>query len=115
MMDMLADQWSALILGVLAATFNMYSIEAQSRGYDMGTIIYKYKDVIELVNWLILLGVIIYLSYQYTWWFVASFWVFPLVGAIIAGLLRGIKQIVYIFGMPIFMVAAVLSFIQNKA
>ncbi len=109
MKEMFAQQWVALILAMLAVTFNMYEIEAQSRGYPMGWAIRKYKDVISVVNWLILLGVIIYLSYLYTWWFVASFWVLPVVGALIAGLLRGTTQIVYILGMPIFIIALILT------
>ena len=105
MSGIFADQWTLLILGALACTFNIYAIEAERGRYAMGSSTRKYAVFIEAANWLVLLGVIIYLSYLYTWWFLLSFFVFPAVGAIMARILGKFTQLVYIFGMP---VAAIL-------
>ena len=101
MSEIFADQWTLLVLGALACTFNIYAIGADRGAYVMGSAIRKHAAYIEFVNWLVLLGVIIYLSYLYTWWFLLSFFVFPAVAAIMARILRGFTQLVYIFGMPV--------------
>ncbi len=106
--EIFVEQWTVLVLGVLAITFNMYAIAAGRSQYVMGNAIRKYGAYIEFVNWLVFLGVIIYLGFLYTWWFLLSFWVFPAVGGIMASILRGFTQLAYIFGMPIFIILVVI-------
>jgi hypothetical protein len=113
MNEIFTEQWLVIIWAVLAITFNIYKMGADGGRYTMGSVIRKYGVYLEFVNWFVLLGVIIYLSYLYTWWFLFAFWIFPVVGLIISSILGSSTQLVYIFAMPIFTILGIIHLIQR--
>jgi hypothetical protein len=107
-----SNHWVEIILIVLAINFNMYAMEAENGKYTMGSFIYKYKNMVELVNWLIFTGLVIYLSYIFSWYLLISLIVLPIIGALSALLLRGFTQLVYLFGMPVFLIIFIIKIIN---
>ena len=87
-------------------------MEADKGKYPMGSVIHRYKDIIEAINWTLCVGLVIYLSYVYTWYFLTSLFIFPVIGAIIASICKSFTQIVYLFGMPVCMIIFVIKIIM---
>ncbi len=111
MSGIFTEQWPLIIWAAVAITFNMFLYTANARRYVMGSFFNKYKHYIELVNWLVLVGTVIYLSYLYTWYFLFSFFIFPVLGLIISSILRGYTQFFYLIGMPIFTIIGIIHLI----
>ena len=110
--QLFSNHWPEIILIVLAINFNMYAMEAEKGKYTMGSFIYKYKNMVELLNWLIFTGLVIYLSYIFSWYLLISLIVLPIAGALSASLLRGFTQLVYLFGMPVFLIIFIIKIIN---
>ena len=104
-----SNHWIEIILIVLAINFNIYAMEAEKGKYPMGSFIHKYKNMFELLNWLLFAGLVIYLSYLFSWYLLISLFVLPIIGALLASLLKGISQLVYLFGMPVFLIIFIIK------
>jgi len=102
------QHWAGIILIVLAISFNMYAMEAEKGIYPMGSFIHKYKAMFEAINWLIFVGLVIYLSYLFSWYLLISLFVLPIVGALLASLFKGFTQVVYLFTMPVFLIIFII-------
>lgn len=98
------QNWAGIVLIVLAISFNMYAMEAEKGIYPMGRFIHKYKAIFKTINWLIFVGLVIYLSYLFSWYLLISLFVLPIVGALLASLFKGFIQVVYLFTMPIILI-----------
>lgn len=103
------QNWAEVVLIVLAISFNMYAMQAEKGIYPMGSFIYKYKAIFEAINWTIFLGLIIYLSYIFSWYLLISFFVLPIFGALIASLFKGFIQLLYLFTMPVFFIIFIIK------
>ena len=67
MQELFVHDWAAMSIATLAATFNLYAMRAEKGQYPMGQFVWRYRVFIELTNWLLLLGVLLFLSYNNTW------------------------------------------------
>jgi hypothetical protein len=109
LIEILKKEYFALALIGLNITFNMYAMKAEKGIYPMGTFFYKKAGIIEAFNWTFSLGLICYLSYYYTWYFLLSFFVFPVLGSVFASLFMGNTQLIYLLGFPILLVLFLIS------
>ena len=112
MTEILSTQWSLLALGLLAVTFNLYSLQARKGKYVMGKTFWQYKTYVEIVNWGLLLGVVLYLISQYTWWLLLVTFVFVAFGQSVASILKGVTQIFYVLGLPVLLIFVILHFVR---
>lgn len=110
MSAIISAQWPIIALGLLAVTFNMYSLQARKGKYVMGKTFWQYKTFFEVINWAALLAVVLYLSSQYSWWVLLSAFVFIGAGQAIAFILKGVTQIFYVLGMPVLIILVMLHF-----
>jgi len=106
------QHWAGIILIVIAIIFNMYAMEAEKGIYPMGRFIHKYKAMFEAINWLILTGLVIYLSYLFSWYLLISFFVLPIVGALLALLFKEFTQVFYLFTMPVFLIIFIIKILS---
>ena len=74
----------------------------------MGRMFWRYGAFIELMNWVLLTGVIIFFAFNYSWYLLLTIWLFPAVGLPIAGILGTFTQIIYVVAMPILLVAFII-------
>jgi hypothetical protein len=98
--SMIHNDLAALTLIVLNFTFILYSIKARKLGYPMG-IVYRYGDLFESISWILSLGLIVFLSHSYSWYFLVSFFLFPVLGDILARLIGPPIQPIYVLGSPL--------------
>jgi hypothetical protein len=78
-------------------TFIMYWMKAKTGQYPAGTFVWRYGDLISGLTWVVLLSFIVYLSYSYSWFFLLSFFVFPVFGEIFLRIVGGWIQL-YLWG-----------------
>ena len=100
------------MLVTLAVAFNIYHARAERGGSPTAGFFRKYGTYLETVNWLVLVGVVILLSYLYTWWFLLSLLVFPVLGVVVARIFGPLTQMLYIFGMPIALVIVIVRLVS---
>ena len=105
MQELFVHDWAAMSIATLAATFNLYAMQAEKGQYPMGQFVWRYRVFIEFTNWLLLLGMVLFLSYNYTWYILLSFFAFPVLGSLIASILKGLTQVAYILAMPLLLFA----------
>jgi hypothetical protein len=111
--EIIQQHWSLLLLALVAVSMNTFMLDARKGRYEMGSIFRQYGLIFELFNWLILLGVVIFISISHSWWFLFAFFIIPIAGFIISSILRMVTQFVYIFGMPIAIVLVVISLVRS--
>jgi hypothetical protein len=107
--QLLTAHWAEVILVVLAVSFNMYAIEAEKGVHLMGSFVHKYKAMLEATNWLLFIGLVIYLSYLLSWYLLISLFILPIVGAALASLFKGFTQFMYLFAMPMFLIIFIVK------
>jgi hypothetical protein len=107
--QLFSQHWSEVILIVLAISFNMYAMDAEKGVYPMGSFFWKYKAVFEAFNWLLLVGLVIYLSYLFSWYLLISLFVLPIIGSTLASLFKQFTQLPYLFAMPIFLILFIIK------
>ncbi len=113
MSEILIEQWPLIMWATLAITFNMFLYDVDKGRYGIGLFFRQYRVIFELINWLVILGLILYLSCLYTWWFLLAFFIFPVLGLIISSIIGGYTQFFYIIGMPIFTIIGIMHLIQR--
>jgi len=109
MLDLFIHEWASLCGATLAATFNVWHMHAERRFERIGTIFRRYGMFIETVNWLLLIGVINFLAFNYSWYLLLTIWVFPAVGLPISRIFGSHIQIIYLVAMPILLVAFIIT------
>ena len=109
LMEILKKEYLSLILIILSFTFNMYAMKAEKGIYPMGTFFYKKIWIVEAFNWTFSTVLICYLSYSYSWYFLLSFFVFPVFGGFLASLFKGHTQMLYLLAFPIFIFLFLVS------
>ena len=129
MLDLFIHEWASLCGATLAATLNLYLMRADSwtsnpddywravattietgkpPGFAMGSLFRRYRPLLEFMNWVLLVGLLVFLGYNYSWFLLLTIWVFPVLGSIIASILKERTQIIYIVAMPILLVAFIV-------
>lgn len=111
MSELLSEQWSLLTLVTLAMAFNIHFMRAEQGESPIGSFFHKYGLYFSVVHWLVLVGAVIFLSYLYTWWFMLSLWLFPVLGLIVARILGALTQLLYILGMPIILIIVIVRLV----
>ena len=104
MRDFLSAQWSVIALGLMAVTYNFYSMDARKNKYVMGKTFWQYKAFFEVLNWALFAASVVYLSYRSSWWALLSAILFAATGKALSIMLKGVTQILYLFGMPVFII-----------
>lgn len=105
--EILKQCWYLLLLASIAVSFNMFMISARKGRYDMGSFFRKFGPILELVNWLILLGVVIFISVSESWWFLFAYLIIPTIGFTISSIFREKTQFIYLIGMPIMIILTI--------
>lgn len=82
----------------------MHLFDVDKGVYPIGSLVRKYKAIIEAVNWLIFTALVIHLSYIISWYLLASLFVLPVIGAAFASCVKRDMPLVYLFGMPLFLI-----------
>jgi hypothetical protein len=102
--QLITTQWAELLVILSAISFNMYSYEADKGVYTVGSLVEKYKPQIEVINWLLLTGLVIHLSYLYSWFLLGSLFLLPIVGAAVASCFKSLTPVAYLIAMPLFLI-----------
>lgn len=111
LIKLITTHWAELVIVLLAISFNMYTIEAEKGRYTMGLFVHKYKAPIEALNWLLLIGLVIRLSYLYSWYLIITLFVIPIVGASVASCFKSLTQAIYLSLMPIFLTVFIVKLV----
>ena len=111
MIDLLTNEWALLSTAILAASMNFYYIRAENSYVKMRTLFLDYETYIQFINWILLTACIIFLCFNYSWFYLLSGGAFMILGKIITSIWGAFIQITYIFLMPILVAALILTHI----
>ena len=73
--QVLQNEYFALILLIIGNGYYIYMRSARQGEYPLGSILATYGDLLDVINGIIVFGLLIYLSWTYSWYFLLSvFW-----------------------------------------
>jgi len=109
--ELISEQWSLVILITLAVAFNMYRMRSERTGSPTGRFFHRYGVHCEVVNWLVVLGGVVYLSWLCTWWFMLSYFLFPVLGSVVARIFGPLTQLLYMLGVPVVLIVVIIHLV----
>lgn len=113
MWNIVGDNAAILGLLTLASSLNMYFLEMDNN-YQTSLAprwwcIWRHS--IELINWLIITAIIIYLSAVYSWWLLLSYMMVPMLGKIVS--FGRATQLVYIIFTPLLLWTIIYNLLHS--
>tara|TARA_B100000945_G_scaffold272037_1_gene234264 strand:- start:611 stop:946 length:336 start_codon:yes stop_codon:yes gene_type:complete len=105
--NLLSTEWAATGIAILALSTNL----RLSYSATMGQFYAQNKPIIEFVNWILYSCSIIFLSYNYSWYFLFSIFIFVVPGTFIMRILGSLILFIYLLGMPLLIIAFVITHI----